>query len=243
MGRHHRLSRGRSAHQGDCHLHGVDWIQEVDINPLLASSQGSVALDSRILLHDPDTTEDKLPRPAILGYPKQYITKWVAKDGTPLTLRPMRPEDEPAMKTFHRTLSERAVYMRYFQMFNIGARTAHERLMRICFIDYDREMALVAVRGDTTGGEGQILGVGRLTKIPGSKEAEFALLVTDQYQNKGLGTELLSRIIDIGRCEKVERITGDILPENGDMRRVCEKVGFKVIEKPEDRLLTAYMKL
>jgi acetyltransferase len=219
------------------------WIKELDINPLLASREGSIALDARVVLHDPDTTEDKLPRSAIRGYPEQYISTWVAKDGTALTLRPIRPEDEPAMEKFHGTLSERAVYMRYFRMFNVGSRTAHERLTRICFIDYDREMALVAVRRDMEGGENQILGVGRLTKIPGSREAEFALLVTDEFQNKGLGTELLSRIVDIGRREKLERITGDILPENGDMQRVCEKVGFKLTEKPDDRLVTAYLGL
>jgi acetyltransferase len=219
------------------------WIKEVDINPLLASGEGSIALDARILLHDVDTPEDKLPRPAIRGYPKQYVGEWVAKDGTPLTFRPIRPEDEPAVERFHGTLSERAVYMRYFRMMNISQRTAHERLTRICFIDYDREMALVAVSRGADGGESEILGVGRLTKIPGCNEAEFALLVTDRYQNKGIGTELLSRIVDIARREKLERITGDILPENGDMQRVCERVGFKLIEKPEDRLVSAYLTL
>ena len=217
------------------------WIKEIDINPLLASGDGLLALDARVLLHEPDETEDNLPRSAIRGYPEQYVGEWTAKDGTRMIIRPIRPEDEPAMATFHATLSERAVYMRYFRVLHIDHRTAHERLTRICFVDYDREMALVAVPRDPNGGEGEIVGVGRLTKIPGGREAEFALLVTDRYQNKGLGTELLSRLVDIGRREHVEQITGDILPENSDMRRVCEKVGFKVVGHGEDRLWTVAM--
>ncbi len=217
-------------------------IKEIDVNPLLASGEGLVALDARVLLHDPDTTDDKLPSSAIRGYPKQYIGRWVAKDGTAFTIRPIRPEDEPAMEKFHGTLSERAVYMRYFRTFHIDQRTAHERLTRICFIDYDRGMVLVAER-DSPGAEREIIGVGRLTKIPGSNDSEFALLVTDRYQNKGLGTELLSRLVDIARREKIHRVTGEILLENRDMQRVCEKLGFTMSENLDDHLVTAHLEL
>jgi acetyltransferase len=132
--------------------------------------------------------------------------------------------------------------VRYFGALQIGQRTAHERLTRMCFIDYDRAMALVAIQRDAQGEE-EILGVGRLTRTPDHREAEFALLVTDRYQGKGLGTELLSRLVEIGRREHVEAIRGDILPENRDMQRVCERVGFTLREVPEDGLVSAHIDL
>ncbi len=129
------------------------WIKEIDINPLLASPERLLALDARVVLHGREVAEDKLPRPAIRPYPAQYAGEWTMKDGTPVTIRPIRPEDEPLMVKFHETLSERSVYMRYFQPLKLSTRTAHERLTRICFIDYDREMALVAERRHPAGGE------------------------------------------------------------------------------------------
>jgi acetyltransferase len=218
------------------------WIKECDINPLLASRDGLVALDARVLLQEPRTPDDALPRSAIRGYPAQYASEWVAGDGTRLTIRPIRPEDEPAMVKFHGTLSDRAVYMRYFGMLQVSQRTAHERLTRMCFIDYDRAMALVATRPDGAGGD-EILGVGRWIRTYGYKEAEFALLVTDRCQGKGLGTELLSRLVEIGRRENLERISGDILTENMPMQRVCERVGFTLRAMPEDGLVNAQIDL
>ena len=120
------------------------WVKELDINPLLASSDRLLALDARVVLHDPDTEEEDLPQTAIRPYPVQYISRGEMKDGEPMVIRPIRPEDEPLMVRFHESLSEESVYMRYFHMMNLDQRTAHERLTRICFIDYDREMALVA---------------------------------------------------------------------------------------------------
>src|ERR1700749_2100765 len=87
-----------------------------------------------------------MPNPAIRSYPTQYVGRWTTKDGTPLTLRPIRPEDEPLMVKFHGTLSEQTVLYRYFGLPKLEQRVAHERLTRICFNDYDREIALVAIR-------------------------------------------------------------------------------------------------
>ena len=117
-------------------------IKEVDVNPLLASPQQLIALDARIVLHDPALTEDELPRPAIRPYPQQYVSSWQTRDGVPLTIRPIQPEDEPPMVRFHQTLSEETVHARYFSYLQLVERTAHERLTRVCFIDYDRVMAL-----------------------------------------------------------------------------------------------------
>ena len=142
-----------------------------------------------------------------------------------VTIRPIRPEDEPAMVHFHETLSERSVYLRYFHLMNLEQRTTHERLTRICFIDYDREMALVAERRNPETGEIEILGVGRMTKIHGTNEAEVAVLVSDQWQGRGLGKELLARLLIVGADEKLTKLTADILPDNRDMMRDLREAG------------------
>jgi acetyltransferase len=212
------------------------WIQEIDINPLLASPEQLVALDARVLLHDPALPEEELPQLAIRPYPSQYVEPWQMKDGTPLNIRPIRPEDEVMMTRFHESLSEHSVYMRYFRALNLNQRVAHERLTRICFIDYDREMALVATRRDEAGGTREIVGVGRLSKVHGMPEAEFALLIQDDYQDQGLGTELLRRLLQVGHDEKdVERIVAYLLPENRAMKAVCQKLGFR-FEREEDMI-------
>ena len=203
------------------------WVKEVDINPLLASPERLLALDARVIVHGPDFRVSDLPRLAIRPYPTQYITPWTAKDGTQMVIRPIRPEDEPLLVKFHGTLSNRSVSLRYFHAMKYTARVAHERLTRICFIDYDREMALVADRKNPETGEHEILGGGRLIKIRGTEDAEFALVVSDRFQGLGLGTELVSRLLQVGRDENIDRIFGDILPENVEMQRICEKLGFK----------------
>jgi len=147
--------------------------------------------------------------------------------GVQVTIRRIRPEDEPLMIDFHRTLSDQSVYLRYFGLVSFEERTMHERLRRVCFIDYDREIALVVDRMKHDGTH-QILGVGRLIKEHGLDEAEFAILVSDPWQGKGFGTELLKLLVQIGRKERLRRITGRISAENVTMKRVSEEVGFKL---------------
>lgn len=201
-------------------------VREIDINPLLASSDRIIALDARVLLHEASTEAKDLPRSAIRPYPVEYTRKWKV-DKHLLTIRPIRPEDEPLMVEFHKTLSDRSVYLRYFGALSLKQRTVHERLRRVCFIDYDREMALVVDHKDRTGGH-HIVGVGRLIKEHGTDEAEFAILVGDSWQGKGLGTELLGLLVQVGRKERVRRIFGHIVTENTAMRRVSEEVGFNL---------------
>jgi acetyltransferase len=209
------------------------WIKEIDINPLLASPERLIALDARVVLHGPEVTEEQLPKLAVRPYPSQYISPWELQDGTPVTIRPIRPEDEPLVVKFHESLSDRSVYFRYFQLLKLSRRISHERLARICFIDYDREMALVAEHTNPDTGENEILGFGRLNKSHGSDEGEFGLLVTDRYQHRGLGTELLRRILQVGRDEKLTRITADILFENVEMQHISQKLGFRLHRTPD----------
>lgn len=210
------------------------WIKEVDINPLLASSEQLVALDARVVLHNPETKPEELPKVAVRPYPIKYVAPWKTKDGRQVLIRPIRPEDEPLLVKFHETLSDRSVHFRYFHMIKLSQRVAHERLTRMCFIDYDREMALIAECHDDQCGEERILGVGRLTKLPGLNEAEFAVVVSDSWQNKGIGTELLNRVVAFARDERVQRVSADILTENVEMQRVAAKVGFTVQPSASD---------
>ncbi len=199
-------------------------IKEIDINPLIVSPGKIVALDARIVLHDASVPDDLLPRSAIRPYPVEHVRK-IKIDNHHFTIRPIRPEDEPLMIEFHKTLSDRSVQLRYFGTLSLEDRIMHERLRRVCFIDYDREIALVV---DLTARDGshQILGVGRLIKEHGTNEAEFAILVSDPWQGKGLGSELLKLLVQIGRKERVQRIVGHISAENTTMKRVSEEVGF-----------------
>jgi acetyltransferase len=219
------------------------WIKEIDINPLLASPDGLIALDARVVVYGPEVQESDIPKTAIRAYPSRYVTPWTMKDGTAVTIRPIRPEDEPAMVKFHETLSERSVYLRYFHLMNLEQRVTHERLTRICFIDYDREMALVAERRNLESGDPEILAVGRMTKVLGTNEGEVAVLVSDQWQGRGLGRELLSRLLVVGADEKLSKLTADILPDNRDVMRICEKLGFSLKHSLEDEVVHAEFKL
>ncbi len=219
------------------------WIKEIDINPLLASEDRLVALDARVVLHGPEVTEDALPKLAVRPYPAQYASAWTMKDGTEVMIRPIRPEDEPLVVDFHHKLSEQSVYMRYFHMIALSQRIAHDRLTRICYVDYDRELALVAEHKNPESGEAEILGIGRLAKEPGTEEAQFAILVADPVQGKGLGAELLRRILDMGREEKVRVITAEILPDNYPMQRLCERLGFRLERDQEEGVVKAWIEL
>ena len=219
------------------------WIKEVDVNPLVASATQIVALDARILLHGSAVEEAALPRLAIRPYPQEYVSTWELKDGTPLTLRPIRAEDEPLMVKFHSTLSEETVLYRYFGLTKLEQRVAHERLTRICFNDYDREIALVAVRRNPKTNADEIIGVGRLIKMGRTNEAEFAIVVSDEFQSLGLGTHFLQLLVDIGRREKLGRITSLIMPENYVMQRVSRKIGFELNYDHFNEAMRAEIKL
>ncbi len=217
------------------------WIREIDINPFWAAPEQLIALDARIVLHPLHLREEELPRPAIRPYPRQYMGTWRLKDGSAVLIRPIRPEDEPLLVAFHHKLSERSVYLRYASLLKLSQRVAHERLARLCFIDYDREMALVAERRSPETGRPEILAVARLTKVYGTNDGEFALLVRDDVQGKGLGTELLRRLLQIGEAEGLERIVADILVQNHAMQHVCRKLGFQVLHSsdPADPMVKA----
>jgi acetyltransferase len=215
------------------------WIKEIDINPLIASPERLLALDARVVLHGPEVTEDKLPKLAIRPYPSQYVSAFTMKDGGKATIRPIRPEDEPLMVKFHKVLSERSVMMRYTQAIALSERVAHERLIRNCFTDFDREIALVADRHDPSTGESEIMGVGRMARFSGTSETDFAIVVADPFQQRGLGAELLRRMLEVAKAEKLSRLKGEFLAANSVARGMCEKLGFRLEEIPDKGVVRA----
>ena len=218
------------------------WIKEIDINPLLASPDLLIALDARIMLHDPTMAEEDLPRPAIRPYPLRFAGPWTMPNGEEVMIRPIRPEDEPLMVGFNQTLSPDSIYLRYFHPISAAQLTSHEPLTRLCFIDYDREMNLVAERSKTDGTH-EIIALGQLTKLHGSRDAEFAILISDDYQRQGLGTELLTRLVEFGRQENLEHIVAEILPENEGMKRVSTRLGFTMHMNRTEGVIEAMLKL
>jgi acetyltransferase len=218
------------------------WIKEIDINPLLATSEQLLALDARVVVHDPTMLASKLPRTTIRPYPAQYVWEWRMKDGTPVTIRPIRPEDEPLMVQFHTTLSERSVYLRYFCSLSLSTRVEHERLVRICFGSYDRGFALVADRTNPETGRHDVIGVGRFSAITRT-EAEAAVLVTDQWHGRGLGTELLASVARVAREEKFRKLSGEILRDNLATQAIFKKVGFKLHSMDDPSSVSAVLQL
>jgi acetyltransferase len=215
------------------------WIKELDINPLLASPDQLLALDARVLLHSVEVDEADLPRLAIRPYPSQYTSSWLGKDGIPVTIRPIRAEDEPLMVEFHSSLSDRSVYMRYMHPMLLGDRAAHDRLSRICHCDYNREITLIADRENSEPGKLRIMGVARMSKRHSAKIARFSLLISDQFQGAGIGSVLLDRLIDVAKKEKLERLEAIMANENLTMRHMCERKGFTISDEGEGMLLAS----
>lgn len=207
-------------------------IKEIEINPLLVSSRGIVALDARVVLYPTSTPDARIPKLAIRPYPVEYIT--VERFGAEeVTIRPIRPEDEPLMVSFHQALSVQSIRRRYFREVGLSERIAHERLTRVCFNDYAREIALVA-EGRDAAGAAVIQAVARLSRQSGSAEALFSILVADAYQGKGLGKRLLSLLLKIAEAEKLTRVWAYLEPDNEAIRQACAKLGFTITTDREN---------
>ena len=219
------------------------WIKELDINPLLTSPDQLLALDARVVVYPAEVAESELQPLAIRPYPIQYKSEWITKDGTPVVMRPMRPEDEPMLVKFHETLSDRTVYLRYLRPMLLEARVAHERLARICHCDYNREINFAVEIDAEDPEERQILGAIRLSKMHGLNEARFSVLISDLAQGKGLGKEMLRRLLDIARQEKLGRIEALITPDNEVMKHICGELGFHLIPVTEENLIKVELNL
>jgi acetyltransferase len=195
-------------------------IQEIDINPLLAGPDELVALDARVVLTPPG---QPLPRLTIEPYPNQHTTGWKSPAGFDATIRPIRPEDEVLIERLHSTLSEQSIRMRFFSMVKTLSR---DSLIRLCHLDYAREMALVAERKNDQS-QTELMGVSRYYMNPHTRSAEFAVLVSDAYQGQGLGQHLMERLIVVARERGVKQLAGSVLRENVRMLTLAKDLGFR----------------
>src|SRR6266487_2233439 len=175
--------------------------------------------------------------------PQNDLRLWKMREGTQIVIRPICPEDEPLMVKFHAGLSDRTVYLRYFCSLSLAARTAHERLVRICFADPERETVLVASHTDKSPGEQNIVAVGRLNKLLPKNKAEVAILVSDEYQGRGLGSELLRRLVQVARDQKLDRIVAEMLRDNTTMQALLKKAGFRLRLFDDPRSVRAVLQL
>jgi acetyltransferase len=209
-------------------------IVELDINPVMLIDGTIVAVDARIIVEPSPTPA---PRHLIIApYPNQYESHWMLRDGSPVLLRPMKPEDEALVADFLGKCSEDTIYFRYFKLIR---HWTHEMLIRFTQNDYDRELGLMAI-GQPPGPE-VMLGVSRLYMEPHREQAEFAVIVADPWQGKGLGPKLLEEVIAIAREQGVKRLLGDVLAQNQPMLEMVKRLGFTLKKDPEGQTYRAEM--
>jgi acetyltransferase len=194
------------------------------VAPKLAPAVSSLARE----VNDEIAVERYLGSVNIEPYAMQYARQSQLQGGTIVTIRPIRPQDENKLVAFHQSLSDQSVYLRYCGMLRLSLRILHDQRSRLCFIEYGREMALVAEKDSTQSAASEIIAVGRFSRLPGTRDAEYSILVTDRYQHQGLGTEISRRLIDIARDWKLERIVAEVLPQNWPMQRTFKTLGFSL---------------
>lgn len=206
-------------------------IAELDINPLLAGPQGVVALDARIILDREAVGREAEPYShlALRPYPEMYVKRVTLKDGTEVLLRPIKPEDEPLWMAMLESCSKETIYSRFRYFFHWAS---HAVAVRYCYIDYDREIAIVAEHSG--GGKRQLLGVGRLIADPDRETVEYAVLITDAWQKKELGSILTDHCLEIAQRWKMKRVVAQTTTDNRPMIAVFEKRGFAVTYADDD---------
>jgi acetyltransferase len=200
----------------------LPWLAEMDLNPVLAHEKGAIVADARVVI-DParDITPQRYRHMAIHPYPAELEQHIQLADGTSLTLRPIRPEDAQIEAEFVANLSEQSRYLRFLHHL---AELTPSMLARFTQIDYDSEMALIALH--ETEGRAEIVGVARYVPNPDRGSAEFAIVIADAWQGRGLGSILLSRLLEIAKRNGLKRIDGTVLAVNQWMLRLVERLGF-----------------
>ncbi len=198
----------------------VPEIEELDINPLLSDASGVIALDARIRVAE--STTDGMARLSIRPYPKE-LEETIELDGERLLLRPIRPEDEPQHRRFLESMDPEDIYFRFFGMIR---RFEHSQLARLTQIDFDREMAFLAVQGAGTEDE-KTLGVVRIVCDPDNVEAEFAIIVHSSFQGRGLGAQLMRKLLAYCHKRGTGRVVGQVLAANKAMLALADRCGFQ----------------
>jgi acetyltransferase len=217
----------------------LPWIMEMDLNPLIVDENGAIAADARIVIdHAASATGDRYAHMAIYPYPVHLIQEWQMNDGKVVIIRPIRPEDAELEQEFVKNMSDESRYYRFMDTLRELTQTM---LVRFTQIDYDREMALVAVMTDDEGKESQI-GVARYVGNPDGESVEFALAVGDDWQKCGVGRKLMTALIDCARMKGYRAVVGDVLSTNSKMFRLMTSLGFTIHPHPEDTAVKRVVK-
>jgi acetyltransferase len=206
----------------------LPWIKEMDINPLIADEHGIIAVDAHIRVMYPKVSNSQYAHMAIHPYPARVVEKQQLADGTDIVLRPIRPDDASLVTTFVDSLSSEAKYFRFMHALQ---HLSSEMLVRFTQIDYDLEMAVVAVEESE---EARVLGVARYLSNPDHVSCEFALVVSDARQNQGLGHRLMTKLIEVAKDKGLSVVEGDVLSNNFKMLGLMRSLGFTVSNDPED---------
>ncbi|EIJ34742.1 bifunctional acetate--CoA ligase family protein/GNAT family N-acetyltransferase [Thiothrix nivea] len=196
-------------------------IVEMDINPLVADEHGVVAVDARFIINYPPATARRYDHMAIHPYPNDLVKRQQLADGTDITIRPIRPEDAEIEQAFVRNLSKESRYMRFMQALR---ELTPDMLVRLTQIDYDREMAFLAL--SKQNGEELEIGVARYAINPDKASCEFALVIADEWQNRGLGGLMMQTLIDTARSRGLRTVEGEVLAHNTGMLKLMQRLGF-----------------
>ncbi len=207
----------------------LPWIQEMDINPLIVDENGAVAVDAHILIENLSLTAGRYDHMTIHPYPSHLVTQYQAKDGQTVVIRPISPEDAELEQEFVKNLSAET---KYFRFMNTLRELSQSQLVRLTQIDYDREMAFVAVT--EIEGRSVEVGVARYAMNPDGESCEFAVVVADDWQGKGLARRLMGVIIDTARSRGIKFMNGDFLAENRRMIKFVSGLGFVLSPHHDD---------
>lgn len=204
-------------------------IQEMDINPLIINDQEIMAVDARMVINHSVSSTPPYQHLAIFPYPNHLISSWTLPDKTPILIRPIRPEDAKLEQDFIKSLSEKTKYLRFMGHIDELSPTM---LIRFTQIDYDREMALVAIVKENS--KEMIIGIARYTINPDMQTCEFALVIADAWQNKGLGHHLMLKLMDIAKTKHLTSMIGHVFASNHDMLILLQNLGFSIQQDTQE---------
>ena len=207
----------------------LPWIQEMDINPLIMDDKAIVAVDARIVVDYPKQSTDPYHHLAIHPYPAHLVKKVQLNDGTDIVIRPIRPEDAEIEAKFVREMSEESKYFRFMSSLR---ELSQEMLVRFTQIDYHNEMALIAVKSNGAGEEQ--VGVARYVTNLDKTSCEFALAVSDNWQNRGIARKLMRNLVEVARDRGLEKMEGKVLSNNSKMLELMRSLNFQISNDPED---------
>ena len=212
-------------------------IRELDINPFVVNEEGATVLDARIVVDSPYMSTEQYGHMAIHPYPADLVFQHQLADGTDLVIRPIRPEDAEIEQAFVNGLSEQSKRFRFMHVIN---EMTPQMLSHFTQIDYDRDMALIAVTH--VDGQEQEIGVARYSRNPDGESCEFALVIDDRWNHKGIGTLLMRRLIEVARRHRLQTMDGEVLSDNHPMLTLTRNLGFEQTTDPQDSTVTQISK-